>query len=241
MILALDVGNSRIKWGLWQDPGFVAQGSIATVDAPRLFDVLHVHARPQSIIGSNVAGVPVAQRIEAALRPWRLNVRWIDSRQVQCGVTSDYLAPETLGTDRWAALIGAYRRVAGAAIVVDAGTAITIDALSAKGRFLGGLILPGIELMERSLADGTAGLALHSGSFEAFPRSTMNAIRSGALYAVCGAVERMMRALQMQEGTPPRVVLAGGAAPLIAPLLAVAPIIVPTLVLEGLVAIATAE
>jgi type III pantothenate kinase len=122
--------------------------------------------------------------------------------------------------------------------VVDAGTAVTVDALTGEGMFLGGLILPGIDLMSRALAAGTAGLGMDSGSFERFPRSTTNAIRSGAMHAISGAIERMVRTLQEHEQRPPQVVLAGGAAPLIVPRLSMPAILAPGLVLEGLIGIA---
>lgn len=238
MILALDAGNSRVKWGLWEDRGFIAQGSVAIAEADALFDILHVHDRPQAVIGSNVAGPAAAQALAAALQAWQIDVRWIESRPAQCGVTSHYLNPNTLGTDRWAALIGAHRRGLGACIVVDAGTAVTVDALTADGAFLGGLILPGVELMARALADGTAGLPLEAGRFEPFPRSTMNAIRSGAMQAITGAIERLAATLQERAQASAQVVVAGGAGPLIVPLLSVPPVQAPALVLEGLVAIA---
>lgn len=238
MILALDAGNSRIKWGLWQDRGFIAQGAIATRDAAGLFDVLHVHQQPSAVIGSNVAGAPVGAEIERALPPWRRHVRWIDSRATQCGVTSHYVAPEQLGTDRWAALIGAHRRGVGASVVVDAGTAVTVDALTAQGDFLGGLILPGIELMAQALARGTAGLPLETGAYEDFPRSTMNAIHSGAVQAIAGAIERVAQALAARAQGAVQVLLCGGAAPSLAPRLSVPTVLAPALVLEGLVEIA---
>lgn len=238
MILALDAGNTRIKWGLWAG-GFVAQGSIATAEAERLFDALHAHVRPDRLIGSNVAGAQVGGRIERALAPWGGAVHWIVSTAQQCGVRSAYAVPGQLGTDRWAGLIGARARAAGDVLVVNCGTAVTIDALTADGEFLGGLILPGIELMGRALARGTAGLPEERGAFEPFPRSTANAIHSGALQAICGAVERMRSAF-LQRGAQAGVIMSGGAAQVVAPLLAPAPILAPNLVLEGLVEIVRA-
>lgn len=238
MILALDAGNSRIKWGMWQDRGFIAQGSIATRDAAGLFDVLHVHAQPDAVIGSNVAGADVAANVERALQPCKRPVRWIASQAAQCGVASHYAAPEKLGTDRWAALIGAHRRGLGASIVVDAGTAVTIDALTAQGEFLGGLIVPGIELMAQALARGTAGLPLEQGGYEDFPRTTANAIHSGAVQAIVGAIERVAHALQARVHAEASVILCGGAAPALAPRLAQPSVLAPALVLEGLVEIA---
>ncbi len=236
MILALDAGNTRIKWGLWAG-GFVAQGSIPTAYADRLFDALHMHARPRRAIASNVAGDPVRRQIEQSLQPWGGTVQWVESSAERCGVRNGYAVPGQLGTDRWAGLIGAHARAHGDVLVVNCGTAVTVDALTADGAFLGGLILPGIDLMGQSLARGTAGLPLEEGAFEVFPRSTANAIHSGALQAVCGAIERMRTAFVAQREQV-GVIMSGGAAHRIAPLLAPAPVLAPSLVLEGLVEIA---
>jgi len=238
MILALDAGNTRIKWGIWAG-GFLAQGSILTAQAAQLFDALHAHARPARAIGSNVAGAAVGEQLQQALQPWRLPVYWIESRAEQCGVRSAYREPAQLGTDRWAALIGAHARGIGDALVVNSGTAVTIDALDASGAFLGGLILPGVELMGRALAQGTAGLPQRAGAFDLLPRDTADAIHSGAVQALCGAVDRMRKVLG-GESAVVQVLLSGGAAHLLAPMIEPAPILAPNLVLEGLVEIARA-
>lgn len=239
-ILAMDSGNTRIKWGLWEERGFIARGSVLTARAGELADALHMLARPQRVIGSNVAGQKVALQIAAALAPWQLQPEWIVSRGEQCGVVSRYAPPEQLGTDRWAALIGAFARRPGACLVVNVGTAVTIDALTASGEFLGGLIVPGIDLMAGALAAGTAGLPLEAGEFETFPTGTANAICSGAIQAVCGAVERMERALAAVSQSEPRIIVGGGSADLIAQHLAREVIRATNLVLEGLVIIAHA-
>ncbi|MCC7547230.1 MAG: type III pantothenate kinase [Burkholderiales bacterium] len=239
MILVLDAGNARIKWGLWAD-GFVAHGSIPSERAAQLFDALHVHARPSRAIGCNVAGPQVRQHVEAALQGWRMPVEWIASRAEQCGVRSRYEDPVQLGSDRWAALIGTHARRLGDAVVVDCGTAVTVDALAGDGEFLGGLILPGIALMQHALARGTAELPLGGGVFEPFPRNSANAIYSGAVQAICGAIERMRTLLLARGADHASVVLCGGDAQVVAPLLTPAPLFAPALVLEGLVEITRA-
>jgi len=243
VILAIDAGNTRIKWGLWQDRGFVAQGSVLTASAADLAGALEGLAQPPNVIasgaiGSSVAGEAAKAQIEEVLAPWGIAMHWIASRASQCGVISGYADPGQLGTDRWAALVGAHARFVEPCLVVNAGTAITIDALAADGRFLGGLILPGIELMAAALASGTAGLPYQAGEFEALPTSTANAIHSGALQAVCGAIERMQQAMRAAGHEPPRVVLSGGAAHVVAPRLIPPPTLAPSLVLEGLIEIA---
>jgi type III pantothenate kinase len=123
---------------------------------------------------------------------------------------------------------------------VNAGTAVTIDALTREGHFLGGLIVPGLDLMAESLARGTARLPRARGSVEQFPRNTADAIASGAVQSVCGAVERMALALA-ERGSEPQILLSGGAAQLIHIHLARAARLVPNLVLDGLRVVAVAE
>jgi type III pantothenate kinase len=123
------------------------------------------------------------------------------------------------------------------AIVINAGTAVTIDALDADGRFLGGLILPGLRLMLRALAENTSALRMAPGSFTPFPDNTPDALYSGAVQAVTGAIEQM-RARLASADRPVRCFLAGGAAPEIAPHLTGAVEVVDNLVLEGVLALA---
>ena len=152
------------------------------------------------------------------------------------GVTNTYRDPAALGADRFVALIGARARVRRPALVVDAGTAMTVDALAADGRFLGGMIVPGYRLMIEALARGTVELPRADGRYAEFARQTDDAIVSGALNALAGAVERALRALREQAGEEPSLLLTGGDLSRLAPLLAVrSPMLAPQLVLEGLV------
>jgi len=239
-ILALDAGNSRIKWGLWADRGFIAQGAVATARTAELADAWHMLARPARAIGSCVAGAPVRAAIEGVLAPWKVAPEWIVSQREQCGVHSHYADPAQLGPDRWAALIGARARIDGPCVVVNAGTAVTVDALAEGGAFLGGLIVPGLDLMAASLAGGTARLRKQAGQVETFPRNTADAIASGAVQSVCGAIDRVRAALRADGESAPCVVLSGGAASALAPHLPPPMQVVPTLVLDGLIAIANA-
>jgi type III pantothenate kinase len=122
--------------------------------------------------------------------------------------------------------------------VVNAGTAVTVDALAADGVFLGGMILAGKDLMRRALARGTARLRPRSGRFAYFPANTEDAIESGAANAIAGAVERMLRFMDQAGLDRPLTIVSGGAAQLLAPLLSATVEVVDNLVLEGLVRIA---
>jgi type III pantothenate kinase len=158
-------------------------------------------------------------------------------------VTNGYRKPAQLGPDRWASLVAARRRaLAGgfespACVVVNVGTAVTIDALDADGVFQGGLILPGIRLMIQALADNTAALKLPPGSFAHFPTTTADAIYSGAVQAICGAVE-LLRLKVRRDESQVACLVSGGAAHEVAPWLSEPLQVVDNLVLEGVVLLA---
>lgn len=237
-ILAIDAGNTRIKWGLHDGAMWKARGISPTTDASNIG--LQWSAVPKGTrgIASNVAGTEVAAHLERAAAARGVALTLIRTRAEQLGVTNAYRVPEQLGTDRWAALVAAHRSMPGAKLVVNAGTALTIDALAADGRFLGGLIVPGPALMRRSLDRGTAGLRLTEGTFEPFPASTPNAITTGAIQACVGAIERVRADMGAQNLGPLGLVLSGGAAMEIASYLPMPATFNENLVLDGLVAMA---
>lgn len=244
-VLVVDVGNSRMKWGLRGPRGWVAQGAVSNQDIGSLAvrDWQNLE-RPARAVGVNVAGEAARVRVEGQIARWRLTMEWQHASPQAGGVANRYTNPAQLGADRWASLVAARRRemARGAlprpAIVVNAGTAVTIDALDGDGAFRGGLIVPGIHLMLQSLADNTAGLRVTPGAFQDFPTSTPDALRSGALQAVCGAVEQM-RGKLARDGAEVVCYLAGGGAPEIAPQLSAPLERVDNLVLEGVLVLAS--
>ena len=237
-ILAIDAGNSRIKWGAHEDGSWVAQGWVATGRAARLARVWARLEPPGVIVATNVAGARVARALALAARRFKRRVRFVKSAVAQCGVSNTYADPGQLGADRWAALIGAWNLHRGPCVVVNAGTTMTVDALDGEGVFLGGMIVPGADLMRAALARNTARLRPRPGRFAFFPSGTADAIESGAVNALAGAVERMLRFMQQAGQAAPLTVLSGGAAHLIAPQLNGAVEVVDNLVLEGLIRIA---
>jgi type III pantothenate kinase len=138
-------------------------------------------------------------------------VEFVQSKSEQCGVRNGYTQPQRLGSDRWAALIAAWHDMQGACLVVSCGTATTVDALSARGEFLGGLILPGVDMMHDSLAAGTAQLGVAEGALKDFPLDTADAIHSGVVRATLGAIESQFKLLCAKE-VGARCILSGGAA-----------------------------
>lgn len=242
-LLALDVGNTRLKWALYAGGVMRDHGALILEEISTLNDTQwKTFPPPDRIIGSNVAGEAVRHRVEDQLARWLVDPDWIVSHAAECGVVNGYDRPSLLGPDRWAALIAARRRIPDAPVlVITVGTAVTIDALDASGTFVGGLIVPGFGLMLDALEAGTAGLRVPSGDFQTFPTNTSNALMSGGVHALAGAAERMARLLSDQTGRTPRVLLAGGAAPKLAPHLQFPYAMVDNLVLEGLARIAEAR
>jgi type III pantothenate kinase len=224
-ILCIDSGNTRLKWGLREGDVWIEQGvGLPDIAADR-------------IVACNVGGVSPRLTIESLASRLQVPLEWVTATAEQCGVSNGYEHPEQLGADRWAALIGARGLHRGDCLVVMCGTATTIDLLRADGRFEGGLILPGLDMMRDALASGTADLPTAAGSFVDQPRNTFDAIASGAVQATAGAIERMFR--QLDPACDPLCLLSGGAAGGVSPRLTFPHRVVGNLVLEGLARCAT--
>lgn len=240
MLLLVDVGNTRLKWaaalpgaaaGDWAAAGTLAHDALAAL-------AQQWQSLPQPVtrvLVANVAGAAVAVTIENALataQPASAAPHWFRSQPRCAGVVNGYRDPDQLGCDRFASLIGARHRHPGQPLlVVTAGTATTVDALDPSGRFIGGMILPGLRTMAQSLALNTALLpAVDDASTERlFADNTQEAIISGCIHAQVGAI------MQAHAQTPLALcVLSGGAAPYIAAQLPFACERIDNLVLLGL-------
>jgi type III pantothenate kinase len=220
--LAVDVGNTRLKWALYAQPvpgaAMVAHGAVFLEAIDQLAEgQWRELPAPASMLGSIVAGEGIRRRTEEQLEIWDVEPRWVVSGASACGVTNGYDHPTRLGVDRWVALIGARHRILARGaprpiLVVMVGTAVTVDALDTAGNFLGGLILPGFGLMLRALEMGTAGLKAPTGEAVEFPTNTSDALMSGGADAIAGAIERMHRKLLKRCGQEPALIMSGGAA-----------------------------
>ena len=245
--IAIDVGNTRLKWALYASPqpgaAVLAHGAVFLENIDKLAETdWGALAPPGSMLGCNVAGDAVRRRVEEQLELWDLSPRWVVSGAQAGGVTNGYDHPGRLGTDRWVAQIGARHHVLarGAArpvLVVMVGTAVTVDAQDAEGRFLGGLILPGHGIMLRALEGGTAGLRVPTGEVVDFPTNTSDALTSGGNYAITGAIERMHRHLLRRTGQGPLTLMTGGAGWKVSPSLDIPHELVEPLIFDGLLAL----
>ena len=248
--LAIDIGNTRLKWALFAHPtpGHppLRHGAVFLETIDDLAETEWAALPPPAqMLGCVVAGEAVRRRVEEQMELWDVAPRWVVSAAAEAGVVNGYDHPSRLGSDRWVALVGARARVMAEsaatgrpprpALVVMVGTAVTVDALDAAGRFLGGLILPGFGLMLRALEMGTAGLKVPTGETTEFPTNTSDALMSGGMFAIAGAVERQHRRLVARTGESPLTLITGGAAVKLAPALDLQFDVVDSLLFEGLV------
>jgi type III pantothenate kinase len=239
--LLIDLGNSRLKWaqqapGLWRTEAALLEHPMSSL-LDRLWRDMDA---PRKIV---LCSVSTSERMQA-LEKW-VQARWSVTPQIvraqaeQLGVQNRYRQPEQLGVDRWVALIGARGLTSSAACVVDCGTAVTVDALSANGEFLGGTVFPGLRLLRDSLVQGTAGIPVTEGdATDCLARSTADGVAAGTLFGLVGAVERLIDEYRRTLGATTQVFLTGGDAPALAARLRTAHTPVPDLVLKGLARIA---
>lgn len=239
-MLLFDAGNSRCKWAWTENGIWLRQGVLGNTDSAAWLQLKNTFAQlaaPQKILISNVAGAQIEQRLRDLCAVWHSPVQLLVAQAAQCGVRSSYESPAQLGSDRWAAMIAAWHHVRQACLVVNCGTATTVDTLSAAGEFVGGIILPGVELMQRSLLKNTAQLdtrknGLVQGELRDFPRNTQDAILSGAMRATAGAIQHQYSLMAARQSM--QCILSGGAAGSLLPHLGLAAEQVDNLVLRGL-------
>jgi len=231
MILECDIGNSRCKWRL-------QNGSSSGVFDYRkegfsFFENLESVTEVNACI---VAGIEIASVFEKVITGlFGCQPRFAKTTSNCSGVHCAYKNVTSLGVDRWAAVVAAYKRVNGAVLVVDAGSALTVDLVEVSGQHLGGYIIPGHKLMCASLLKETAAVSFdevfdHVG----FGASTQQCVTGGVMTALVGAVQLSIQQASMRIGNNLAVILTGGDAEILVPLLDCQVEVVPELVLDGL-------
>ena len=242
MLLVIDIGNTRTKWALAGDDGNLQNLQVCLNDDIASSDLKRALKSAKTVLISNVAGEAIAEQI-AQIAPQGLQLDFVTAQPQACGVINHYQQNQTLGTDRWAALVAAWAMYRQPTIVVNAGTAITIDALAREagtknGLFIGGTIMPGLRLMHEALGNNTAQLkAVHEGATVVFPTNTQDAVQSGCINAIVGAIMLMLQQLEKHCAYLPKLIISGGDANRIAETLKShikRVIIAENLVLQGL-------
>lgn len=233
MWLAVDCGNTRVKWAAVEDG---AAGAVRAA-AVGQWDALARAARgAQAAWVSHSGGAQARAELSEALGSCS-RVHFLRALRSACGVRNAYHPPGALGVDRWLSLLAA-REEGRATVVVNAGTAACIDVLQADGVFAGGFILPGASMMIRALREGAGLTAAGDGMQEddgspapaVAPRDTRSAMREGARLAIAGAALEARRRLAPRA----RLVASGGDAAALMPLLPASARHVPHLPIRGI-------
>ncbi|WP_458071287.1 type III pantothenate kinase [Rhodanobacter sp. BL-MT-08] len=215
MRLLLDLGNTRMKWALMLQPdGWLAQGALDWQEgfAAQLESALIGLPAPAMIVAASVVDASREAEVGAVIA--RLFARepiWLRTPASACGVRNAYAEPERLGVDRFLAMVAAYADGYAPCVVASAGTALTLDALAADGRHLGGLIAPGPLLMQRSLVGATARVRPErAGGIFDLADNTADAVTSGCWQAAAALIERFAARVAPSLGDSATLILGGG-------------------------------
>jgi type III pantothenate kinase len=246
MTLLIDIGNTRIKWARFEDGVLQSQSAAphAQWNAQAFIEtVLQRGGRSDRVLVSNVAGARMGEVVRTAVaQTWQIEAEFVISTTAAGGVRNAYPQPAKLGVDRWLAMIGAHALERGPVCVVSVGTAMTIDGVSADGRHLGGVIVPGPDLMIGSLLQNTSDIAHRAQQGETtdglFADNTLGAIRQGADQALAALAERAVAVMCRMLNETPKLLVTGGASERLEKALGSPHRSVPDLVLRGLAVLA---
>ena len=240
MNVLLDLGNSRCKFAVLGGSVPEVYGALPYSESKRLVvveSVLRQYSGPDRILVCSVLGHNLREQLVQLFMSHQVeDCFFLDCSSADSfGIRLGYRNPGELGADRLAAMIAANAKYHGDTCIVDCGTAVTVDALGTGGIHHGGVIFPGLMSMRTALAaDTSIDFDEETDSFEVAPGSTRGAIYTGCLSAVAGGIERVVRTMQDRYGSFDQVILTGGDAKLLEPLLTCKTVHEPYLVLDGL-------
>ncbi len=245
--LLVDIGNTRIKWALLRGRKPVGAQALAHGGDARAVAAFMRRAPRgvERIVAVCVAGARFERALTQAARGrFDPAPEFVQSARSACGVINGYREVWRLGADRWMAAIGAFQLARGRdALAVSVGTALTVDLVTAAGRHRGGAIIPGPITMVESLLAGTHGIRRRAqgarpSARRLFAADTASALAGGARFAAAAFIDRAVSEASRELGSQPLLLLSGGAATALRPLLEHRARIVPDLVLRGLAACA---
>ncbi len=243
--LFADIGNSRIKWELRKQRECIRSGEITHRDEDwfRLLDrEWQDLPQPQAVWIASVAKPTTVTQVSAWCQAhWHIQAHFVRPVASAAGVCNAYAVPEKLGVDRWLTLVAARHMYSKAVCIADCGTAVTLDAMNAQGQHLGGIIVPGIALMQSTVCTNTDQVRDAGGSaLNPFARSTEDGLAAGAYLAISSAIDRFTDRVR-QLDPDATCLLTGGDAGAVAPFLQTSFQHVPNLVLAGLVELANCD
>lgn len=242
MLLLADIGNTRLKWASIKGSNFES-GKQFTHLQQRVLDIIDSHwsglEKPERVLISCVTETQVKSTIQGwVTQHWDMDAEFIVSQAQGNGVVNAYDKPKVLGSDRWIALVAVHQLYAASACVIDCGTALTLDVITKEGMHLGGLIVPGLDMMRRGLTNSTSDIKLVQGKWSTYHsllgRDTEACVHNGCLQAAVGFIECTLTQMEQELDTVLQCVITGGNTESIMPLLSHPYHFEPDLVLKGL-------
>ena len=236
--LLVDVGNNSVKWRLSNSVDMVKKRYPGDVTEDFFIDIWRELEKPEKVFVTCVAKSQVWQALEkSCMQLWNVKVKRVFSMQEGFGLINAYAQPADLGSDRWCAMIGALHDAGTDVVVIDCGSAITIDIVEKTGSHRGGYILPGIEMMKQDLGINTAQVNVSITSDEKLSlepgHTTTGCVNAGVHLAAVKSIESVLNQ-QKKNYQDMLCYLTGGDAEVIADLLSMKCVMIPDLVLRGL-------
>jgi type III pantothenate kinase len=241
-MLLIDVGNSQIKSAIWLDNNWVMSRTLTyrNTNLHDQFDRLFQDYSSKTVFVSCVV-----ENMKESLSEW-FQTRWsvqpvfVAAVNKMCGVINGYTNPETLGVDRWLAMVAAYNKFKSSVCVIDCGTAVTVDVVDADGFHKGGLILPGLQIMRDSLFGNTSKIMPAKGDLVELATNTQDAVESGCYQLLASGLDSICQR-QLAAVSDLRIVMTGGDGEYISKKMQVDSVFIAMLVLDGLLLAATRD
>lgn len=244
-MLLIDVGNSRLKWAVNDGESYTRQGAefYKQTDLNRCCEIqFSAIAKEESVYISCVAGAEVKNTIAAWFNAnWGVMVNFVMTRDQCLGLKNGYSKMQSLGVDRWYAMLGAWVKYKTGFCLIDCGTAVTLDVVDSQGQHLGGLIMPGLELMRSSLANNTDAINTVEGKVVTLAGSTEDGVASGSYWLLAAGVESLFIQYQSEISTDLVCVVTGGNGKQIADGFKCQYCYEPDLVLDGMKAVVMSD
>lgn len=238
MVILMDAGNSRIKWCWLTEKGLgtVNYRSYEELGKVDTLTALLSEQKPDQLVAVHVLGDKFDDTIRLTSQTLDIDYHIVRSLADAYGVKNAYDKPAQLGADRFVALAGAHHHYKNrAVIVIDCGTAVTIDGISSSGQHIGGVIIPGLQLWADTLINNTEMLhASDTLASEVFATNTKDGINSGRLLGLSGAINNICDVMENNMQAPIKRVLCGGDSPTLSALMPDSYELMPDLVLHGL-------
>jgi type III pantothenate kinase len=237
MKLYVDIGNTTIKWATAEELQHNLMHRAASSELPKMIEQAWLAMEmPDAVHIASVRNRQIdTDLLEWIEHQWRLTPVFAQTRRQEHGVTNGYEQPAQLGVDRWLAMLAARAISPSPLIVVDCGSAMTVDAMDADGRHIGGIIVPGMRLLSDSLLLHTDIPPHDAGEIcDYFATDTASGILTGSVVALSATVEKLYHRLQQHESGDVRCVISGGDAQYLTGYLELPHEVEPALVLKGL-------